>query len=265
MKRIIILILIFLLIIIMSFLISFLIKKKTKLNKNRHVVLFTCLITIVLTVSLSVAYLSIYSRADKSVKNFLRSDDEVNVKKISNGYFFDGAGTRDAIIFYPGAKVEYTSYAPLMYELAANGFDCFLLKMPLNMAVLGENKADKIIKNYNYESYYMAGHSFGGVAASSYASKSDKIKGVILLASYSTKTLDKETLLIYGSNDGVLNKNEYEKAKTNYKNYKEVVINGGNHAQFGMYGTQKGDKKATIGYLDQQFITVNAIIEYFKQ
>jgi len=46
--------------------------------------------------------------------------------------------------------------------------------------------------------------------------------------------------------------------------YKEniVVIQGGNHAQFGNYGKQKGDPDATITAEEQQNITVKAVADF---
>lgn len=246
--------------------ISLIIRKQTKLKKKRYVFLFTSIISIFLLFVCFFSYVGIYYHADSSVKEYLKSSDSVTVTKISSGYYFDGKGSNKAIIFYPGAKVEYTSYALLMYDLASEGIDCFLVKMPFNLAFFGSNKANSIIKNYDYESYYLMGHSLGGSMASLYASSnSDKIDGVILLASYSTKKLDMDVLSIYGSNDGCLNLKEYEKNKTNLpSNYKEVIIDGGNHAQFGSYGKQKGDKKATISNELQKKYTICKIIDFLN-
>lgn len=41
-----------------------------------------------------------------------------------------------------------------------------------------------------------------------------------------------------------------------------VVIEGGNHAQFGNYGEQKGDTPADISPQEQQSQTVDAIDEF---
>ena len=263
MKYVLLILFVLLICISISLVISLLIKRFSKLKKKRYVIIFTSILSIIFLFICMIGYLSIYNHANKEVKKYLISSESVNVSKINEGYFFDGKGSDKAIIFYPGAKVEYISYAPLMYELADSGIDCFLIKMPFNMAMFGENKASKIIKNYNYESYYMAGHSLGGVVASSYASKHKEIKGVILLASYSTKSItDKDVLSIYGSNDGVINLKAYEKNKANLgKNYTEIIINGANHSQFGMYGRQKGDNEATITFTMQQQITISAIKE----
>ena len=55
----------------------------------------------------------------------------------------------------------------------------------------------------------------------------------------------------------------YEDSKKyNPSNSKEVVIKGGNHAQFGNYGEQAGDGTATISREEQQDQTAKAILEF---
>ena len=44
-----------------------------------------------------------------------------------------------------------------------------------------------------------------------------------------------------------------------------VEIEGGNHAQFGNYGPQKGDLPATISAEEQQARTVAAIEEFLEE
>ena len=41
-----------------------------------------------------------------------------------------------------------------------------------------------------------------------------------------------------------------------------VVIDGGNHAQFGDYGPQPGDNEATISRADQQSQVVAAVVQF---
>ncbi|EMR73979.1 hypothetical protein MCGE09_00658, partial [Thaumarchaeota archaeon SCGC AB-539-E09] len=43
-----------------------------------------------------------------------------------------------------------------------------------------------------------------------------------------------------------------------------VLIEGGNHAQFGEYGAQNGDGIATIGSEEQQKIVIEAILKTLK-
>ena len=60
-------------------------------------------------------------------------------------------------------------------------------------------------------------------------------------------------ITIYGSEDGVLNRKKVaEGAKYMPENHMEFVIQGGNHAQFGDYGEQKGGEKAAISAQEQQ-------------
>ena len=84
------------------------------------------LIFFVISVALVMAtavYASDYYRA-VAVGAYITSGNTVAVSQIDEGYFFDGPGTEDALIFYPGAKVDETSYAPLLNSLAEQGVDC---------------------------------------------------------------------------------------------------------------------------------------------
>ena len=47
------------------------------------------------------------------------------------------------LIFYPGAKVEETAYAPVMDGLAQQGIFCVTVKMPAHLAILKPNVADE--------------------------------------------------------------------------------------------------------------------------
>ena len=211
-------------------------------------------------------YIKDYYKAEKYVLKYLKDSENVTIREIDNGYFFNGPGKDKAIIFYPGAKVEYTSYAPLMNELANNGIDTFLLKMPFNIAFFGKNYADDIIDKNSYKNVYISGHSLGGVVASNYVyENNDRVSGLILLASYSTKKIDNKVLSIYGELDGVLNEKNYNKNRKNISdNLKEIIIWGGNHSGFGNYGHQKGDNKSTITNYEQQKETIDVIVNFIN-
>lgn len=194
-----------------------------------------------------------------------RQDTAVTPIKIREGIYLDGPGAENALIFYPGAKVEYTSYLPICYELAENGIDCFLVKMPCNLAFLGQKKAQGLIEDYTYKNWYLSGHSLGGAMAASFAAEhQDEIDGLILLAAYPTKSLGVEgfsVLSVYGSEDGVLNMEKVEEGrKLMPADYTEVCIEGGNHAYFGDYGEQKGDGEAKITREEQTRQTADEII-----
>lgn len=235
---------------------------KNKLKRSFNIN-FTIALTIILLVIDILFDFANYNKANSLAKDYLNSTNEVNVVKTDFGYQFDGSGSDDAIIFYPGAKVECEAYAPLLFNLAKDGIDTFLIDMPFNYPFFGINKASSVLDNYNYNNYYMMGHSLGGVMASTFLLKNEsQFDGIIFLASYSTKKLPDniKVLSIYGTDDGCLNINEYEKNKTNFPpSYKEIIIKGGNHSQFGSYGTQADDNDAKISFEDQQQITIDNI------
>ena len=214
-------------------------------------------------------YVNDYYHTDENVQEYLQTKDSVSVTEMPEGLYLDGPGNETALIFYPGAKVEYTAYLPLLSELADQGIDCFLIKMPCNLAIFGQNKAKKIMDSYEYDHWYLSGHSLGGAMAASYASGYlESLNGLVLLAAYPTKSLKSDSfsvLSLYGSEDGVLNMEKVEEGKAYMPvDYAEVCIEGGNHAQFGNYGEQKGDHAADISREEQQAQTVEAILKMME-
>ena len=196
-----------------------------------------------------------YYHADETALLALESDAKVTVTETDYGYFFDGKSTEDVLIFYPGARVEETAYAPLLRRIAEMGVDVCLVKMPLRFAIFGINKADDVVEMYDYENWYIGGHSLGGAMAAKYAAKhQDKIKGVFLLASYTVDTLgrNQKAALCYGDQDKVVNLKKIEDIARYAFEYSINVIPGGNHAQFGNYGFQRSDGTATISAEEQQ-------------
>lgn len=188
----------------------------------------------------------------------LDSDEEVSVTMQKDGsYVFSKREASVGLIFYPGGKVAYEAYAPLMHAYAKQGILCVLVKMPCNLAVLDQNAADGIAEQYpEIESWYIGGHSLGGSMAASYAAAhAEELDGVILLAAYSTKDLTDtglKVLSIYGSEDKVLNMEKYKQYQSNLpSDVAEFVIDGGCHAYFGDYGAQKGDGEPAISPMEQ--------------
>ena len=212
------------------------------------------------------AYFGIYSHADGTARAILASTEAVKVSEIRGGYFFDGVGSEKALVFYPGAKVEAAAYAPLMQRIAEGGVDCFLLEMPLHMAFLGQDFADHVIGAYDYEEWYLGGHSLGGAVSAFYAAEHPgALSGLILLAAYPAKPLEKDlpVLLIYGDRDTVMRRDVYEENRVNWTSEStELILQGANHAQFGNYGPQRGDGDALITAEEQQSRTAEAVISF---
>ena len=201
-------------------------------------------------------YTGSYYRADETALSDLVSDGTVQVSQTDYGWFFDGPENETVLIFYPGGKVEETAYAPLLHRLAGEGMDVCLVKMPFRLAVFDTDKADDVRKLYNYSQWYIGGHSLGGAMAANYAAEQgEDLTGLILLAAYPTKKLPQSLTMIsiYGSEDCIVDRNLIEDGRSfaPEKSF-EYLITGGNHSQFGNYGEQKGDGKATIKPETQQ-------------
>ena len=106
------------------------------------------------------------------------------------------------------------------------------------------------------------------MAASYLASHTEDFDGLILLGSYSTADLSESglsVLSVYGSEDGVLNREKYAEYKPNLpEGFTETVIEGGNHAYFGAYGEQEGDGTATVTPAEQVRQTAEAILSLLE-
>ena len=165
-----------------------------------------------------------------------------------------------AIIFYPGAKVEAEAYLPLLDQIRQTGVTCILVHMPFHMAIFDADAAEGVMEQFpEIQHWYMAGHSMGGAMASRFAADHpEEIDGLILLGAYIYGDYpDENTLTVYGS---------LNQSVEDHIDYTEniVEIEGGNHAQFGNYGPQKGDLPATISTEEQQAQTVDAIEQFLR-
>ena len=213
-------------------------------------------------------YVSSYYKADAFALESLESDALVQVEE-DGDIVFEPAGNAKNVgfIFYPGAKVEPAAYASIAKEIASNGYTTIIAKMNFNLAILSPNRADSIISKYqDIDTWVIGGHSWGGVMASNYALENDKIKGLVLLASYpqdKTNLTDKsiQVLSLWGSNDQIADLNKVKDAQYVMPSDAEFMeIEGGNHGGFGDYGHQKGDGESSITNKQQMIDTSNYII-----
>ena len=246
---------------------------KIMATKNKKYLPLFIALGVLLALALAcIIYVSDYYRADEAAIEAYLPAAAVPARELKDGTLLIGEESAEVgFIFYPGGKVEYTAYLPLMRALAERGVLCALVKMPANLAVLDMNAADGIADACPEVSrWYIGGHSLGGSMAASCAAKNtEKYEGVVLLAAYSTADLSGEglsVLSVYGSLDGVMNREKYADCRANLPaDLTELIIDGGSHAYFGMYGEQDGDGRAEITAEEQISITAEAIIEFISQ
>ena len=169
-------------------------------------------------------------------------------------------------IFYCGTPVDYRVYCGILGGLADRGYFTASVQCPLDLAMLNPFGALQIMdQNPEIRHWFIGGHSNGGVVAAMLASDLfSRFEGVVLLASYSVNPISLPVLSIYGTNDGVLVMPFYQLSKPLCPNMTEIVIQGGNHAQFGNYGAQFLDRPADISMDTQQQICVDAIDQFIQ-
>ena len=205
-------------------------------------------------------YVSDYYRAEDAALDVLASGENIEVRG-SLTILSPSYPTDTAIIFYPGAKVEGAAYLPLLDQLRRTGLTCILVEMPFRMAIFDVNAAEDVMAQFpEIRHWYLAGHSMGGAMASQFAAgHRDQVDGLILLGAYLYGEYPSaDTLTVYGSlNQSVEDKIDYTEHV--------VEIDGGNQAQFGSYGLQRGDPPAEITPQEQQARTVEAISDFLAQ
>ncbi|MCB0119931.1 MAG: alpha/beta hydrolase [Anaerolineales bacterium] len=213
------------------------------------------------------------SPATDTALNALTSNSQVTVDTQNDWVAFypaDGLMPDTGFVFYPGGKVDYRAYAPILSLLAEQGYFVAVVPVPLNLAFFDINAAAQVEAAYpDIQNWFVGGHSLGGVAASSYAANHPEIRGVVFWASYpaddSLKVNNISAVSIFGTRDGLATSDKLDASRALLlPDTKFVPIEGGNHAQFGSYGPQAGDNEATISPEEQWNQAVAATVEFFE-
>lgn len=204
----------------------------------------------------------------------LESDAAVTVEQNDWIVFRPTSGASGTgFVFYPGARVDPVSYAPAMRAIAVAGHLAVITPMPLNLAIVDSDAARSVIEAFPViEGWVVGGHSLGGAMAAKYAgSEPPEVRGLVLWAAYPAggDDLSGSALAvssIYGTADGISTPADIEASRPRLPaDTAFVAVVGGNHAQFGWYGSQAGDNAATISRHEQQAQVVAATLELMQQ
>lgn len=234
--------------------------------------------TLIATVSLLIIFvigffiwLSNGYTLENDYMEYMNSNSSVNVTNKGEYTYFTpkNVDATKGFIFYPGERVDSSSYAKLCNMIASHGYKVVSVDMPFNYAAFGKNKAEEIIsENPDISKWVIGGDSLGGTVASNYVVDNRNIDGMVFISSYpekDMKDLGVKVLSIWGSKDDIIDYKKLINSKDQLPlDSKYVEIEGANHSQFANYGTYKGDEDALISNDEQIEITVNNIIEFLN-
>lgn len=221
-------------------------------------------------------------RAQGFDRAILESDQTVTIEKTDHYIHFQPNGDQQptGFIFLPGGMVAPEAYAPMSRAISEKGFNVFILKLPFGSAPLDSQEADvmqqalKIIDaNRSIQYWTVGGHSRGAAIASRFSTlHAESFDGLILIGTSHPKEeafdlshTNLPVTKVYATDDGLASLDEVE-ANAQYlpDDTTWILIEGGNHSQFGYYGSQLGDNAATISRERQQELTVEAILSALK-
>lgn len=218
-------------------------------------------------------------RASDEARVATRPDSLVDVRHDGGIWYFTpkaAPGPRSVgLVFFPGALVDPVAYAPIARAAAAEGFPSFIVELPRRGAFGGAESPELwrrfrgLLKQPGMPPRWMvAGHSRGGVVASQVASAPpDGFAGLVLIGTSHPRDVDLSTLpvpvtKVAGTRDGLASRAEVEQNRAKLPtSTRWVWVEGGNHSQFGWYGFQPGDRRATIGASEQRAMMIRAVLE----
>ena len=216
-------------------------------------------------------------RASAAARRALNTDDRVAVTREHDAWSFTPRATaqRTALVFFPGALVDPVAYAPLVRAAAEAGFPAHLIELPRRGAFGGaddpavEQRLERVLTGPGMpRQWVVAGHSRGAVVASRVAAeRREGMDGLVVIGSSHPRDVDLSGLpvavtKIVGTRDGLASPAEVEANRAKLPpGTRWVWVEGANHSQFGWYGFQPGDRRATITADSQRTVMVRAVLE----
>jgi pimeloyl-ACP methyl ester carboxylesterase len=225
-----------------------------------------------------VAWSLVAYRAAPEAHAAIRSDSVVAVDH-GDGYWsfqpqIRETPARPTLVFFPGALVDPVAYAPLARTAAAGGFPAFIVELPRRGTMGGaddpavDERLDRVLATQAApQRWVVAGHSRGAVVAARVASEQRRgLAGLVLIGTTHPRDVDLSALRqpvtkIAGTRDGLARVSAVEANRARLpSSTRWVWIDGGNHSQFGWYGFQPGDRRASVSALKQRARMTQAVL-----
>jgi len=210
-------------------------------------------VVIVLVVVGVLVWANIVMQGDRARAIEVWTNDAVAVTSTEHSVAMVPAGVASGtgLVFIPGAKVDPYAYMYKLSEIVERtGATIVITKPTLNLAFFDQRPLATFTADApDVDRWFVGGHSLGGVRACMLADD-PAVSGLVLFGSYCANDLTAsglEVLSIAGSRDGLSTPEKIADARGMLPADADLVeIEGLNHAGFGDYGVQPGDKTATI-------------------
>ncbi|MBG6189143.1 fermentation-respiration switch protein FrsA (DUF1100 family) [Arthrobacter sp. CAN_A212] len=230
--------------------------RKTKWRRIRRVLLVFFLLFLAVVVT-AAAVVLIPSPAEEDAAAAVRNNPAVQVLDRDGYLALLPVGTTEGtgIVFYPGARTTpeayLASWAPIV---EATGVAVYLADMPFGFASLRDDAAAGILAaEPDVTSWWIGGHSLGGITAAHYFDTHPEFEGLLLWAAFPddevvlTGAAGREVLAVTGSRDGIVPTRVVRERLADAGISADLVeINGMEHSQFGAYSSIFGDGDPTI-------------------
>ena len=171
------------------------------------------------------------------------------------------------IIIMHGALILPQSYAKTAAYFAARGYTVYLPEGAARLSINAVATAANIIRESDLSTWFMIGHSMGGMASLEVAAR--ETSGIMAAALWAAAMpsdfsgINIPLLYLWGDTDGLLPQNRFQEARDNLPDDVEyVTVAGANHKNFALYTHQFFDRDATLDWMTQ-IDSANELTERF--
>jgi pimeloyl-ACP methyl ester carboxylesterase len=210
-------------------------------------------------------------QAERMPLGLVKSNPAVSITEMDNAVVMAPTGTASGagLVFIPGAKVDADAYLYKLSGAVANeGLTVVITKPILSLAFFDQRPLSDFTSDARgIRTWYVGGHSLGGVRACQYADQPE-VTGLILFGSYCANDLSSKKLAVLsigGNKDGLSTPSKIKGAAGLLPAHATFVeIPGSNHARFGDYGVQAGDGVATVSSAHVQSIITRELTSFLS-
>ncbi len=237
--------------------------------RRLRLTLVAALLALVLIVLAFLVYANIVSRGERDASIAAWTNPAVSIVSTDHSIVMSPTGTNSGtgLVFIPGAKVDPYAY---LYKLSgiveSDGITIVITKPTLNLAFFDLRPLAAFTTDAPaVTTWFVGGHSLGGVRACMLADD-PQVAGLMLFGSYCANDLSAtaiDVLSIGGTEDGLSTPQKIaDGAPLLPTTATFVQVEGLNHAGFGNYGAQSGDRPATITSDQERAAITDAIAEF---